>query len=445
MLPHRVERHQRAPATTSVHAASSALVGRPSKPMAKAVQPATLPLLLALFLILIPTQSWCQEAHKCEESTVDAPFWTITRGCIDVPHSYLAKEGPKTPVYYEISRPKEKPLGVILNFHGGPGYPRAHIPQRGPLWEGMLAHYTFIYFHQRGSGWSGKITDLRQVVGQESLYSLDTYVDDARYITRRLEPDSKVVVFGKSAGGFLAMLFAVKYPEMVSGAIVACSGPDGDYLRHRDKVKEHFTQEMEQRFRGFTTSLRRARARLASAPPPALAKLQGQSPVGLLDSAFFDLSYSLTGQYEMVSLAREAELGAGVLLAKRARKGAANIFGGGLESGTLLQHISCRELGHGDLYPMSCIGVEKAEPYDVKPRLKELAIPVLVLSGRYDSVLPLHFQEAIVRNLSSATVSWVILRWSGHMIFQEQPRASSTAILRFLGVAPPLPPQDWSL
>lgn len=394
-------------------------------------------------LLLLSQGALAQEAPRCDVSSHSSLFWSIETGCLEVPLDHTAPDGTKIPIYYEVSRPTQPSMGVIINFHGGPGYPRAHIPESGMLWEGMLAHYTFIYFHQRGSGWSGKVTNLKQLEGKGEYYTLDAVVEDARLLADALAPGLPVTVFGKSAGGFLSLLFALNYPERVSHVVLACTGADGDYLRHRDEVEAVFMQELDQRFPGFLRSWKRARINLATAPPPELAEpTVTTTPLGMLDEAYFDLSYSVRGQYEIVAIARETEKGSAGLLARRLRRGQVNLKGEGLESQSLLQHISCRELGHGDLHPFACMGISKAkEPYDVKPRLAELTMPVLVLSGQNDSVLPLRFQQDIVENLLAAPVTWAVFRWSGHMVFQEQPRASAEVILRFLGIEVPQMPQ----
>ncbi len=385
-----------------------------------------------------------QEPVRCDTTSHKGTNWTITTGCAEVPLDPEVPQGPKIAIYYEVSRPLGEPMGVILNFHGGPGYPRMHIQETGFLWEGMLAHYTFIYFHQRGCGWSGRITDLRQLQGLEALYTLDTIVEDGRALVDLLAPELPVTVFGKSAGGFASMLFALRYPERVARAVLACTGPDGEYLKRRNEITLDFMQEMNQRFPGFSRSHQRARRRLIESPPETLKDPTGATdPLGLLDGAFFDLSYSVRGQYEMVAVSRDADSGQATLLAQRLRRGQANLDGGGLESPVLLQHISCRELGHGELHPFACMGIGRsAQSYDVKPRLHQLTMPVLVISGQHDSVLPVPQQQAIVDNLTSAPTQWAIFRWSGHMVFQEQPRASGEVILRFLGIETPQMPQN---
>lgn len=402
---------------------------------------------IALLLLGQVSLASAQVPSQCPTQRRVGPAWEIRTGCAEVPLDPASPDGLKIALYYELSTPVGPSMGVILNFHGGPGYPRAHIPERGFLWQGMLAHYTYLYFHQRGSGWSGKVESLAQLQGLESFYSLDTIVEDGRSLLDLLAPGQPVTVFGKSAGGFASLLFALRYPERVARAVLACTGPDGEYLRRRDQITRLFMAEMDMRFPGFARSYSKARRRLSESPPEPLANSQSViSPSSLLESAYFDLSYSLRGQYEMVAVARDVQWGEGRLLAQRLAKGQANLNGGGLESPVLLQHISCRELGHGEQHPFACMGVDRdVAPYDVKPRLHELTMPVLVVSGQYDSVLPVSQQQAIVDNLTSAPTQWAVFRWSGHMVFEEQPRASGEVILRFLGIEPPQKPQDSGL
>lgn len=404
-------------------------------------------IVFAALLAVGAPHAFGQVSATCKVETRSGLAWEIHTGCAEVPLDPSSPDGPSITLYYELSRPKGPSMGVILNFHGGPGYPRAHIPERGFLWQGLLAHYTFLYFHQRGSGWSGRLETLAQLQGIEPFYSLDAIVEDGRALLDQLAPGQPVIVFGKSAGGFASMMFALRYPDRVARAVLACTGPDGDYLRKRDQITRQFMAEMDIRFPGFAGSHSRARRTLSQTPPePLLMPDSVSSASTLLESAYFDLSYSVRGQYEMVAVARDIQWGEGRLLAQRLRKGQANLNGGGLESPVLLQHISCRELGHGELHPFACMGVSRdVSPYDVKPRLHELTMPVLVVSGQHDSVLPVSQQQAIVDNLTSAPTQWAVFRWSGHMVFEEQPRASGEVILRFLGIEPPQKPQDSGL
>ena len=113
----------------------------------------------------------------------------------------------------------------------------------------------------------------------------------------------------------------------------------------------------------------------------------------------------------------------------------------GLESLAVLNHIGCRELGFGRASPWGCIKTPPGEEFDMKPLLPHVTTPVLVISGRHDTVLPPRFQADIVDNLKNSHVTWRIFELSGHMVFQEQPRASAEAILDFLGIPHPQRPQ----
>ena len=60
-------------------------------------------------------------------------------------------------------------------------------------------------------------------------------------------------------------------------------------------------------------------------------------------------------------------------------------------------------------------------------------MPALVLSGRYDPILPPRFQEEIAEALGGP-VTWQVFDLSAHMVFREQPAATAGAVLDFLGV-----------
>ena len=87
---------------------------------------------------------------------------------------------------------------------------------------------------------------------------------------------------------------------------------------------------------------------------------------------------------------------------------------------------------------------ELATLYDVRDELASLPIPTLILSGRFDPILPPRFQQEIAEAMGDFA-QWHILELSAHMIFQEQPRASSELVLDFLQINRQQPAQTPAL
>ena len=68
--------------------------------------------------------------------------------------------------------------------------------------------------------------------------------------------------------------------------------------------------------------------------------------------------------------------------------------------------------------------------FDVMERVREIAIPSLVIVGADDVMTPVRYAEYLGRELPDAEV--VVVPGSGHFVTLEQPAAVNTAIARFL-------------
>ena len=108
--------------------------------------------------------------------------------------------------YYEQSG-----KGPSLVFiHGAFG--DAHLWD--PQWEHFSASYSLLRYDLRGHGRTGA-SDLDR-------YSMATYADDLTYLLDALKIDSPVIC-GLSWGGGIAQVFALRYPERLSGLVLAGS------------------------------------------------------------------------------------------------------------------------------------------------------------------------------------------------------------------------------
>lgn len=104
---------------------------------------------------------------------------------------------------------------VCIFIHGGPGaWSKSFEDLRGNNLEQGLK---MIYFDQRGSGRSEEATN--------DNYSLDRMIDDIEQIRLHLKVD-KVYLLPHSFGGILAVNYALKYPQHVTGIIFANSTLD---------------------------------------------------------------------------------------------------------------------------------------------------------------------------------------------------------------------------
>lgn len=113
-------------------------------------------------------------------------------------------------------------LQIFFEVHGA-GMPILFFSETacaGDIWNSFQVpefsrDHLVITHDYRGTGRSSK---------PAAQYSCDDFVDDAVAILEKLNT-GPVILLGHSMGGRVAMLMALKYPDLVSKLIVASSGP----------------------------------------------------------------------------------------------------------------------------------------------------------------------------------------------------------------------------
>lgn len=102
----------------------------------------------------------------------------------------------------------------VLFIHGGPGLVHNYFL---PYMESLLPYgYQLIFYDQRGNGKS-------PAYNMDSI-KLGIFVEDIERIRVRLGIE-KLVLFSHSSGGYLAYLYALKYPQHIDAVICCDSGP----------------------------------------------------------------------------------------------------------------------------------------------------------------------------------------------------------------------------
>lgn len=121
----------------------------------------------------------------------------------------------------------------ILFIHGGPGLVHNYFL---PYMENLLPYgYQLIFYDQRGNGKSPAY-DLDSI-------KLDVFVRDIERIREKLGIE-KLVLFTHSAGGYLAYLYALKYPQNIDAIIFCDNGPLND--KGMEEYSTNWKKQLEQ-------------------------------------------------------------------------------------------------------------------------------------------------------------------------------------------------------
>ncbi len=224
-----------------------------------------------------------------------------------------------------------------------------------------------VYFDHRGHG--------RSASGDPQKYTLDENVEDMEALRRYLGL-GPIVSLGGSYGGMVAMAHAARYPQSVSHLILACTASHAGFIaRGRQMVAEHGTVEQ-----------------LAS---------YDDLLAGRIDSADKQRRY-----YEVM----------GPLFSRRFTLQSGTGLGGTIYSPEAFN----RAWGPGGFL----------RSFDLRPQLKAITAPTLILAGRHDWICPPEFSEEIHRLVPGSDLR--IFEESSHTFGTDEPEYFLDAVAGFI-------------
>lgn len=259
---------------------------------------------------------------------------------------------------------------TILALHGGPGFDQGYLrPGLGPLREVAQV----VYVDLRGQG--------RSDPAPVETCTLEQMADDVATLSSQLGVEAPVL-FGHSAGGFVALHAAIRHPGSVAALILSNTA-----------------------------------ATLAPEPhpgSPTLAERAGPQAVEVADRVFSGDVSPETGE------------AFGRLVAPHyAAPGHENV------PGPLLA------LSRQAVDVMRSFFSGPAANYDVRDRLAEITTPSLVIAGDYDWVCRPAASRTIANGIPHAV--HVVLEHTGHFPFSEHPEDFQRAVIDFLAGHPAVP------
>ncbi len=254
---------------------------------------------------------------------------------------------------------RQRPSVVLI--HGGPfGYDHSYFkPHLGWLAD----HAQVVYLDLRGHGRSAP-TDADE-------WSLERCADDVAAVCSALGVH-RPVVLGHSMGGPVALLCAIRHPELARGVVVVAGFGRWDHARLVE---------------GFRT--------VAGDEVAAMA----------------DRSYAPGGEVTDEEWAR-------VFAA----------FGPSVPDAETL----ARRLGHPDLGPS---GMDRVREVDLLDQLADVDTTILAVTGSVDPVTPVAAAEEIVSALAPGRARLQVLAGAGHFPWLDRPDELRTVLTEFLADA----------
>jgi proline iminopeptidase len=250
-----------------------------------------------------------------------------------------------------------------LVMHGGLGLDHTYLhPWLDPLGDVLR----LIYYDHRGNGRSGRPP-------VETL-TLDQLVADAEALRAHLGLD-RIATLGHSFGGFVSLLYALRFPERVSHLLLMTTAPAWDYLAEiaANVVRKGATEEMLMVLASETTPDDADLARTFRMVTPLY--------FWRFDPETADRLFRHT-IYSAAAMARGRDL---------------------------------------------------MRTYNLTHRLGEIAAPTLILAGRDDFITPPSQAQRLHRGIRNSTL--ITFEHSGHFPHVEEPESFFAAVRRWLGGA----------
>ena len=265
----------------------------------------------------------------------------------------------------------------LLLLAGGPA--NSHLTFH-PAFSALADEYEVIYVDYRGRGRSDPVTDYRTITFERDVADIEA-LRDALGLER-------MHVYGFSYGGMVAQAYALAHPDRVVSLILANTVHSPEMWQ---KNHENINREIANQFPEVWDEILRLRAVGVRSTAPEM-------------QALYKVHAPLVRFYNPDNAAK------------------------------LLSEPGSRNM---ELYTVFAgddieffLGGEVARLPDFRPRLAELAMPLLVIAGRYDRALYPAYQREFARYAPRAEL--VMMERSGSFAHLEEPEALMALVRRFL-------------
>jgi proline iminopeptidase len=265
--------------------------------------------------------------------------------------------------------------GPVLVCHGGgPGFSGRYLGDLAGLGEDL----ELVLLDPRGTGGSDPPTDVRS-------YAIDDYVSDLEELREHLELE-RMLLFGHSHGGIVAMVYAARHPERVERLILAST-----LARFSPGQNEAMQAAIEKR--SGEPWYADARAALAAEEAGEFSSQEELEELAIREMPFYFARFD----------------------------------------GTARRYIQTLAGDRPNPDPLRLFNTEILPTFDLRRELPLITAPTLVITGEEDfitgPVSAMEIGEGIPR------AETVLLPQTGHFLFVEAPEVFRETVLSFVSAA----------
>lgn len=245
-------------------------------------------------------------------------------------------------------------------LHGGPGLDSSYFH---PYLDALQSSLQLFFIDLRGCGKSPRV--------KVHEYTFSGMLDDLEKL-RQFSKCGQIVIFGHSFGGFLALEYALRFPQHVSGLILVSTAADTAFIKEFQQHIDEFPGAKEAQRKYFQSTR--------------------------TDDDF--KQYTL----ESIPLYFQAP-----------------------------EKFPAQEILERIRYNAMCFEEIKRDylvRYSVVGRLKDIKVPSLVIAGEYDRIVPAKFSQTIAEKIPHARFE--VIQNAGHFPFIEGTRQFKEAVLSWI-------------
>ena len=312
----------------------------------------------------------------------------------------------------------------LLLLHGGPGIPGGSYDQ---LMTELADRWPVVRYDQIGCGRSDRPND-------PSLWRVQTFVEELTALRDTLGLD-RMHLLGHSWGGMLAIEYLLTRPEGVRSLVLSsslCSTRHWveEARRLRSAMPAHIVGTMR-RFEDHHDP-----TAAAATAPAAVSTRPGIAPQDVTFQARL-----MCATLPIMTSAPVQRLASWASFVPPLRRAAYEIAG----MAFMRQHVCrlpdfplnlCQDYlaRNQQVYetmwgPSEFFATGMLADWNVEPRLGEITVPTLLLSGRYDEATPAQ-QQRLQDGIAGSR--WTILEESAHLTFIEEPQRYREVLTSFL-------------